>query len=206
VARVSTVCGSNPLTCGLRLADTWGMPDEAAPLTANQLVGYNLSRIRKALGLSQEEAAGRLAPYLPGKRWSRNVYSAAERSYDGKRIRQFTGDELLAMALAFGVPVGYFLVPPPPKDRVEGALLRSGKTDVTWLELWEALLGGLMSAAMFHRAMELPAGERPPANTTVGLRLGQLSTARVSVWQEPPPPYGPDDSRLRVAHDGRDDA
>jgi hypothetical protein len=78
--------------------------------TANQLVAYNLMRIRKTLGLDQAEAAARLVPYL-GVCWSKAVYSAAERSYDGKRVRQFTADDLLAMSLAFGVPVAYFFLP-----------------------------------------------------------------------------------------------
>ena len=55
-------------------------------ISASQLVAYNLTRIRKALGLSQEQTASRLQPYL-GVRWSKAVYSAAERSYDGSRVR-----------------------------------------------------------------------------------------------------------------------
>ncbi len=70
-------------------------------------MAYNLSRIRRALGWSQEEAAERLEPYL-GVRWSKRLGSAAERSYSGKRVRQFTADDLLAMSLAFGVTIGYF--------------------------------------------------------------------------------------------------
>lgn len=138
------------------------MPDDRAPLTANQLVGYNLARIRKALGLSQEEAAERLEPYL-GTRWSKNVYSAAERSYDGKRVRQFTADELLAMALAFGVPVTYFLLPPRPEDREAGAALQAGTVQVAWPELFEALLGGRYRVAFVQRAFELPPDERVEA-------------------------------------------
>jgi len=129
-------------------------------LTANQLIGYNLSRIRRALGLSQEEAAERLAPYL-GTRWSKTVFSAAERSYDGGRVRQFDGDEILAMSLAFGVPPVYFLLPPRLEDRPGGAVLTSGKVDVSWRQLVGALEGGEMRAAYDQRLVELPAGERP---------------------------------------------
>jgi transcriptional regulator with XRE-family HTH domain len=135
------------------------MPDESRPLTANRLIGYNLARIRKALGLSQEEAAERLAPYLPGKRWSKTVYSAAERSYDGGRVRNFDGDELLALSLAFGVPVTYFLLPPRPEDE-GGRELRSGKASVTWPALFEALLDGKNRMAFAQRAFERPRGER----------------------------------------------
>ena len=136
------------------------MPDDdSGELTANQLVGYNLSRIRRTLGLSQDQAADRLAPYI-GTRWSRNVYSAAERSYDGGRVRQFDGDELLAMALAFGVPVAYFLLPPRPEDR-DGAVLVSGKTEVGWRQLVGALFDGEMGSALDQRLAELPGAERP---------------------------------------------
>ena len=80
-------------------------------LTANQLVAYNLMRIRKAHGLSQEQAAERIERYL-GVRWSKAVYSAAERSYvNSGRIRQFTADDLYAFSMAFGVPLPYFFLP-----------------------------------------------------------------------------------------------
>jgi transcriptional regulator with XRE-family HTH domain len=131
----------------------------ADSLTANQLIGYNLSRIRRQLGLSQEEAAERLAPYL-GTRWSKTVFSAAERSYYGDRVRQFDGDELLAMSLAFGVPPAYFFVPPRLEDRPDGAVLASGK-DVSWPQLVAALEDGEMRAAYDQRLAELPPDERP---------------------------------------------
>lgn len=129
-------------------------------LAANQLIGYNLARIRKTLGLSQEEAAARLEPYL-GKRWSKNVYSAAERSYDGTRVRQFDGDELLAMSLAFGVSVGYFFLPPRPEDRPAGAVLRSGSSELPWHRLLVTAAG--QSDALQLRLNEFPPSEQDPA-------------------------------------------
>jgi hypothetical protein len=142
-----------------------GMADEGSPpsdprLTANRLVGYNMSRVRKALGWSQEEATARLEPYL-GKRWSKNVYSAAERSYDGGRIRNFDADELLAMSLAFGVPVAYFFLPPRPEDRPAGAVAVSGTEDVPWLELIVAANGSQFGPAVMMRLGELPRDEFP---------------------------------------------
>jgi hypothetical protein len=38
--------------------------------------------------------------------------SAAERSVDGARIRQFTADDIVAFAQAFDLPIGYFFLPP----------------------------------------------------------------------------------------------
>jgi transcriptional regulator with XRE-family HTH domain len=144
-------------------------------LTANQLVAYNLMRIRKTLGLSQEQAAKRLEPYLAGKRWSKAVYSAAERSYHGNRIRQFNADDLVAMALAFGVPIAYFFLPPRPEDRKEDAAVRSGDTEVSWRDLFTVMLGGTYRATMRYRALELPHHERPPLNSATDRVLLQLS-------------------------------
>lgn len=55
--------------------------------------------------------AEQLAPYL-GEHWSKATFSAAERSIDGARIRQFTADDVYAFARTFGVPTSYFLCPP----------------------------------------------------------------------------------------------
>lgn len=130
------------------------------PLTANQLVAYNLMRIRKTLGLSQAQAAERLEPHL-GVRWSKAVYSAAERSYHGNRVRQFTADDLIGLALAFGVPVVYFFMPPKPEDRPGEAVLRAGGADISWRDLFEVMLGGPFRTAVQQRMSELPAEDRP---------------------------------------------
>lgn len=61
-------------------------------LTPNQVVAYNLARARKVRGWTQEEAADRLERHL-GVRWSNVVFSAAERSAQMDRIRQFDADE-----------------------------------------------------------------------------------------------------------------
>lgn len=98
-------------------------PDEIDPvygdtratvhLTPNQIVAYNLAQARMWKGWTQEEAAEQLEPYL-GARWSKASFSAAERSVDGRRVRQFSADELVAFSRCFGVPVGFFFLPPPP--------------------------------------------------------------------------------------------
>jgi hypothetical protein len=80
-------------------------------MTANQVVAYNLRVARTFRRLSQEEAAERLEPYL-GTRWSRTNFSNIERSIDGKRIKQFSADEIVAFSLAFELPVAWFFVPP----------------------------------------------------------------------------------------------
>jgi hypothetical protein len=82
-------------------------------LTPNQVVAYNLAQARLWKDWTQAEAAEKLEPYL-GSRWSKATFSAAERSVDGQRVRQFTADEIVAFARGFGLPVGFFFLPPPP--------------------------------------------------------------------------------------------
>lgn len=80
-------------------------------LTPNQVVAYNLRQARALRGWTQDQAAEALEPHL-GERWSRVVFSAAERSVSGQRVRQFTADDLVAFARAFNLPVTWFLLPP----------------------------------------------------------------------------------------------
>jgi transcriptional regulator with XRE-family HTH domain len=91
--------------------------DRQGPLywywSANQVVAYNLARAREAKGWSQEEAGRRLEPHL-GVAWSKATFSQAERSIDPGKSRAFTANELAAFADTFGLPVVWFLLPPPP--------------------------------------------------------------------------------------------
>jgi hypothetical protein len=82
-----------------------------ARLTPNQVVAHNLRRARGLREWTQDEAAERLEPFL-GERWSRVVFSTAERSVSGKRIRQFTADDVVALSAAFELPVSFFLDAP----------------------------------------------------------------------------------------------
>jgi transcriptional regulator with XRE-family HTH domain len=81
-------------------------------LSANQVVAYNLARARELRGLTQDEAAELLAPFL-GVRWSKASFSQAERSFGGKVVRKFDADEIVAFARAFDLPVTWFYLPPP---------------------------------------------------------------------------------------------
>lgn len=92
-------------------------------LTPNQLVAYNLRRARELRGWTQEQAAERLEPYI-GVRWSKAVFSAAERSITGSRVRQFDADELVALSLAFDLPLTWWFLPPdddPAAVRLPGS-------------------------------------------------------------------------------------
>jgi transcriptional regulator with XRE-family HTH domain len=87
-------------------------------LTGNQLVAQNLRLARELRGLTQEQAAERLEPFL-GARWSKATFSAAERSaVEGTRAREFSADELLAFANAFDLPLFWFFLPVDLEARV----------------------------------------------------------------------------------------
>jgi hypothetical protein len=148
-------------------------------LTANQLVAYNLMRIRKTLGLDQAQAAERLKPYVG--EWSKAVYSAAERSYHGKRVRQFTTDDLAALSLAFGVPVVYFFLPPRADDRTVGDHVCVGSAEVSWRELFDVMLAGEYRSVLLPRVLELPPEDRPAASTSMGQLIGLLSSSSSAV-------------------------
>lgn len=86
-------------------------------LTPNQVVAHNLRAARDHRGWTQERAAAELEPYL-GERWSRVVFSAAERSVSGERVRHFTADHLLAFSAAFELPISFFLYNRPRDAQV----------------------------------------------------------------------------------------
>jgi transcriptional regulator with XRE-family HTH domain len=74
-------------------------------VTFSQIVGYNITAYRRAAGLTQEQFGERLG-------WTATTVSAAERSWDGKRVRKFDADELPRIAAALGVPLIALLLPP----------------------------------------------------------------------------------------------
>ncbi len=82
-------------------------------LTPNQVVSYNLAQARQLRRWTQQQAIDALEPHL-GARWSIANYSAAERSVDGGRIRNFDADEIVAFARTFDLPITWFFMPPPP--------------------------------------------------------------------------------------------
>lgn len=81
----------------------------------NQIVALNVARARAMRGWTQEQASNALAPYL-GTRWSNASFSAVERSIAGTRVKQFSADELVALARGFDLPLGWFFLPPPPGE------------------------------------------------------------------------------------------
>jgi transcriptional regulator with XRE-family HTH domain len=92
-------------------------PRQAQALTPSQIVAFNLRRIRKARGWTQERAAEALLPYL-GVRWSSAQFSVAERwdPRPGQKARQFGVDDLIALAAGFRVYLSELLTPPKGTD------------------------------------------------------------------------------------------
>ncbi len=86
--------------------------------TASQVVAHNLTRARELRGLTQAEIAERLNRFT-GSNWSQATVAQAEGSVGGQRVRQFTANELVALARTFDLPVLFFFLPP---DDGEGRL------------------------------------------------------------------------------------
>lgn len=132
-------------------------PDEfVVPLTPNQVVAYNLAQARLWRNWTQEEAARAIEPYL-GVRWSKGSFSAAERSVDGDRVRQFTADEIVAFSRAFGLPVSWFFLPPPAWHDGHPVVLMTpdgGPTGVTPSELVDVVFGNAEQQAVIGMRLQ----------------------------------------------------
>ena len=106
--------------------------------TASQVVAHNLTRARELRGLTQSEVAERLSRFSESN-WSQVTVAQAEASVAGHRIRQFTANELVALARTFDLPVLFFFLPP---DDGEGRLVTDdAKAGLPWEYLLVLLLG-----------------------------------------------------------------
>lgn len=82
--------------------ETTGPPRE---ITVNQAVAWNLAWLRRAAGLTQEQLGERIG-------WTAAQVSEAERSWHGKRVREFDAQALAAVAAGLSVPVSALFLPP----------------------------------------------------------------------------------------------
>jgi len=115
-------------------------------VTVNMLVGHNMAYFRKAAGLTQEQ----LGELLGG--WTKVAVSAAERSWDGKRVRKFDADEIAGIAQALRVPIAALFLP-PEDDRIRYGYLIAGS---------EQEEGANMGVLLTH-AMSEPTQDYGPA-------------------------------------------
>lgn len=108
--------------------------ESSGPWTASQLVAHNITQARELRGLTQAEVAERLSRFT-GAKWTPVTVAQAEGWVSGQRVRNFSANELVALARAFDLPVLYFFL--PPKDGRRG-LAAPDSPDEGWS--WEYLL------------------------------------------------------------------
>jgi transcriptional regulator with XRE-family HTH domain len=128
----------------------------------NQIVAYNLRRLRTERGWSQMDAAGRLAPFL-GVVWTSANFSVAERHWpkEGQKVREFGADEIVAFAAVFGVGIDALFQPPPDA----GTVRPGGGTTGLPVDAYRGLLVPLQAerqelTELEGRARDLLAGMR----------------------------------------------
>ena len=144
----------------------------------NQVVAYNFRAARELRGWTQEEVALRLERYL-GQRLTQAGVSAIERAWDGERRREFDAHELLFFAMAFDLPILWFLLPPPKDHR----LMRSTTRPVD--ELYEWLLGrSYQLEPLYARLREIGVTDPTEAEEIVEKITGAPSQARQWSYRE----------------------
>lgn len=145
----------------------------------NQVVAYNVGRARALRGWTQEQAAGELSQYLE-KRWSRASYSAVERSIGGGRVKQFSADELVALARGFGLPLLWFFLPPPLDDDPGLHVPRTTSRGIEFTELMDIVFGTSETAAPYQDALRQWAAEAMGEGTASKLKrqLATIDTAK----------------------------
>jgi transcriptional regulator with XRE-family HTH domain len=150
----------------------------------NQVVALNIARARAMRGWTQEQASEALAPYL-GTRWSNASFSAVERSIAGARVKQFSADELVALARGFDLPLGWFFLPPPPEEDAGLHSKEAGSRGVDMGVLLDIVLGTPTSTppwrdALLAYAAATAGSERVPGHGNVEERLEGLAELRAA--------------------------
>jgi transcriptional regulator with XRE-family HTH domain len=141
-------------------------------MTVNQIVALNMAYFRKADALTQEELGERLG-------WSKAIVSAAERSADGKRVRQFTVDDVVALAAALDVPVVAFFLP-PEEDGVTARYLFRPHDTADVLDMGDLMAMAMPDSDSIGRAMD---GYRRRVTAAVGRYLGPEWTDEPERWR-----------------------
>jgi transcriptional regulator with XRE-family HTH domain len=91
-------------------------PETPRDWTASQVVAHNVTLARHLRGLTQVVVAERLTRFT-GTNWSQAAVAQAEGSISGTRVRQFSANELVALARTFDLPVLFFFMPPEDERR-----------------------------------------------------------------------------------------
>jgi transcriptional regulator with XRE-family HTH domain len=110
-------------------------------MTPDQVCAARLVLARRALNWTQERMCRELEKV--GISWSAPTLSNVERSINGRRIKEFSASEIVALAKATGFPVAWFFVPIAPDafGLMPRIVPRESKLAVTSDELVDAVLG-----------------------------------------------------------------
>jgi len=111
-------------------------------LSAHQVVAYNFARAREAVGWTQVETSERLEPFL-GYKLNQAGVSAIERTFDSERRRNIDVAEIVAFSRCFGVPLGWFFIPPAghATDFVEPVQTKDGSANMVVADLIALIVG-----------------------------------------------------------------
>lgn len=145
----------------------------------HQVVAYNLRAARAMRGWTQEDLAGRLEAVV-GVRPSQATISALERSWDSRRPRrEFDVQDLAVFAMAFDLPMLWFLLPPPGDRREVRDLGR------TLADLYVLLLGrNDQLDALYQRLREIGAADATPVEEAFGRITGTPTGERPRSYRD----------------------
>jgi transcriptional regulator with XRE-family HTH domain len=141
------------------------------PVTANQVVAWNIAWLRREAGMTQQDLAGLLG-------WPQNKVSEAERSWNGKRTREFDAETVVALAVALGVPVNAFFLPPVDDGDEVSYVIRPPGSDE------DLDMGGLLAISITDtdEDTEVMASYRRRLLAAVGRYLGEDWEREVAGW------------------------
>ena len=147
-------------------------PSPPPTLDLNQVVSYNFRAARELRGWTQEELATQLERFL-GTRPTQATISALERAWDGDRRREFDVQELAVYAMAFDLPMLWFLLPPPGDHREIQGLGR------TLVDLYTLVLGRHdQLEPVYQRLRQVGIDDPTPAEEVVEKITGAKSISR----------------------------
>lgn len=156
-------------------SSTW-VASDVRTWTPNQVVAFNIIRARELRGWDQAKAARQLAKYF-GTKWTEASYAQIERSITGVRVRQFSADDLVALARCFDLPIGFFLTPPPNHERVLIKVPDKAKGGLFETELLDLVLGTPASRGDWHEILK----ENQIGNPNVEVRRSDGTTKTYDV-------------------------
>jgi transcriptional regulator with XRE-family HTH domain len=141
-------------------------------VTVNQVVAWNIAWLRREAGLTQEELGDLLG-------WPQNKVSEAERSWNGKRTREFDAAELVGLSMALNVPLNALFLPPLGDGADAVYLIRPpGQTE-------DRDMADLLAAVLFADTEDSSAGVtayRRRLLAAVGNYLGEDWREEVARW------------------------